>query len=103
MIRSVLLLLVAITLSSCLGAGKPSLSDNERLLLVCESWLSVFKRIDTRDQFGLASGDEIDAIETALPILNPICTQNLSTASGFDIYKLESALLAALQKTRGES
>ncbi|MGI9493894.1 MAG: hypothetical protein ACR2QF_15970 [Geminicoccaceae bacterium] len=96
---------LAAALSGCgyNSFGQPDISSNQRLLIVCEAWNSVFTRIDNRDQFSLASETEIEAVNNALPVLNPICTSNLSTASGFDIHTLEAALLAVLASQEEQS
>ena len=70
------------------------MTDRERLLVVCEAWKSVFSRINIRDRFEIATDEEVKAIDTALPILNPICTGD--TAASFDVADLEEVLIAVL-------
>jgi hypothetical protein len=85
-----------------LGGGEP-ISPGQRLLIVCEGWNSIFSKINDRDDFGIATDAEVQAINTALPILNPVCTSDFTAASGVDLGTLEAALLAVILAERGEA
>ena len=69
------ILAVPLSIGSCgiENPWTPSITAEQRLLVVCEAWLSVFSRINTRDELGFATSIEVDAVDNALPILNPIC------------------------------
>lgn len=87
-------------LSSCTYTPG-SLDTNRQMLLICESWVGIFDRIKTRRSFDIATQAEIDAINKARPILNPICTVQPYDPGGYslvDLEKLLVAIVAAEQK-----
>ena len=59
----------AIVLSGC---ATPDRSPEERLLITCEAWLSVFERINTRDRLNLATDAEVDKLE---PMAEPVASE----------------------------
>ncbi len=79
--------------------GEPtSLTPVERLSIACSSWASVFDKISTRREFGLASVAEIEAVRHARPLLNPVCTADVPTVSAdASLESLELALLRVIQ------
>jgi hypothetical protein len=72
------------------------ISNSQRLLIVCEAWGSVFRRIDDRDVYGLASDIEVKAVSTALPYLNAVCTQDVEAVGDFNVNLLEKAVVRVL-------
>lgn len=84
------------TLSDFMFGPDQDITANQRLLIVCEGWNSAFRRINDRDMFGMATEAEVKAVDTALLVINPFCTQDLLTAQGFDIQALERALVQVL-------
>lgn len=79
---------------SC-SPNQNGMTTSQRVLIMCEAWTSVFSRINVRDKLGMASRYEIDAIDRALPVLNPVCLSD-SLSSGFDVAAAESALVSVL-------
>lgn len=94
------IVLVSASLISCTFMPSTQLTDTERLLTVCEAWLPVFDRINTRDEQSLATDREIDAVDKAIEVINPHCKTELGTTV-FDINKLERALIETINAERG--
>ena len=97
---SFVMILCGVLLLVLSGCGhlpeRSNLSPRDRLLILCEGWESVFSRVDIRDQVGFATKAEVKAVDEALPILNPICTQAPADAVDFDIVDLEQVLLTVI-------
>lgn len=86
----------AVVLSGCATADR---TPEERLLIACEAWLSVFERINTRDRLDLATDAEVDAVNDAISVINPVCEAGPS-GNVFNITSIEDALIAVIAAGR---
>lgn len=92
------LVLAALVVSACTFTPGTQMTYAERVLVLCTSWVSVFDTVTTRRQLGLAKPVEIDAINSARPILNPVCEAETPVVSGeAQLLVLERALIKAIQ------
>lgn len=101
-----LVVLSMLLVSSCSYTTGPGdrITPEQRLLIVCEGWKTVFREIDKRDQFGLATDAEVTAIENALPVIQPFCIGTYDQAPDASLVTLERLLLEIYQaKAQGAS
>ena len=106
MLKAACLFGVALVLSSCgtlnLNKSETSLTPEERVLLMCEGWQNIFRRVDIRDQVGVATKAEISAINNARYVMNSTCT-NYATPKGLSLEDLELTLARLIALSRSEA
>lgn len=87
---------------SCAPIGTGArLTPESRVLLLCEGWANIFRRVNLRDTVGIATRSEISAINAARPVMNPTCL-NLSVVSGMSLDDLEIMLADVIRTSRKE-
>ncbi len=85
--------------TACADISAPTLTPEERVLVLCEGWSNVFRTINLRDQINVAKPAEIAAINAARPIMNPTCL-NLTPPSGFGLADIEVILIETIKASQ---
>lgn len=73
-------------------------SAEERLQIACASWAHLFSTAKTRRQYDLATLEEIQAVNHARPILNPVCSEDIPVqVTDHTLVLVENALLRLIE------
>lgn len=92
---------LALLLSSC-GHLLDQKTPAERVLIACTAWGATFEKVAQRRLLNLATDEEIEAINIARPVVNPICLRDPSEATATTADDIEAVLLAIILASERE-
>ena len=84
-------LAVCLALSACAGSGG-QLTDRQKLLAACDTYVSTLNALAAQRQAGNLSEDQIETVNNVRAVLNPICRGDLEEAP---VESLDDALKTA--------